>query len=258
MIAESLSAEKAADLKISLEEIGVRTRKVDADRWAVLPRGFKVFALDFLEDAISARLLSGKKLVLPRDHIFGLHLYGLVPFAEAAEAPEEGVDPGDFWIDLPMDPDDGEVKSTAPQGGCQPISRRSSSSPSFDARLSPRGRALFENLSRDGLAAMQFCLTLYLRDPVGPVRIKKNEFDYSCLKEGRQEHSLDNFLLLLEAALDYLPNAWNRETVEEFLRSLNPQKILYFKEEEAENFDRWMLQWVKIEAEDGEGKGRAP
>jgi hypothetical protein len=46
--------------------------------------------------------------------------------------------------------------------------------------------------------------------------------------------------------------------VEEFLRNLDPKKILYFKEEEAENFDRWMLQWARIEAEEGEEEGRAP
>ena len=41
---------------------------------------------------------------------------------------------------------------------------------------------------------------------------------------------------------------------ESFLRDLDPSKILYFKEEEAENFDRWMLQLVRIELPEKAGE----
>jgi hypothetical protein len=261
LIAESLSGEKADELKSSLLGIGVRARKVEADRWAVLPRGFKAFALDFLAETILARRVSGREVVLRRDHISGLHLHGLLPVSEKKEAPEKGLDRGDDWIDLPLDSPPGgktDEENAPDKAGLSISPGLSMTSTAFDERLSPRGRVLFENLARDGLSAMEFCLTLYLRDPVGPVRIKKNEFDYSCLKKDREEHSLDNFLLLLEKTLKYLPDAWNREIVEEFLRNLDPKKILYFKEEEAENFDRWMLQWARIEAEEGEEEGRAP
>lgn len=106
---------------------------------------------------------------------------------------------------------------------------------------------------------MEMHLTLYCAEPPrpageggpewrwSPLRIAKNDFDYSCLQEQKQTHSLDNFLILLEDVLAYLPEAWNREAVGRFLSELDPLKILHSKEEETENFDRWMLEWVRIE-----------
>ena len=88
----------------------------------------------------------------------------------------------------------------------------------------------------------------------GPVRIRKDDFDFSFLADQKQEHSLDNFLILLDEILAYVPHAWNREPALEFLRELQPQSILRFKEEEVTNFDRWLLEWVRLE---GAGTGNA-
>ena len=84
------------------------------------------------------------------------------------------------------------------------------------------------------------------------VCIAKDDCDFSCLGEQKQSHSLDNFLLLLDEVLAYLPTAWNREPALQFLRTLNPQTISRSKEEEARNFDRWMLQWVRLSRQDYE------
>jgi hypothetical protein len=136
--------------------------------------------------------------------------------------------------------------------------------------LSPRGQQLFRNLKENGLAAMEIHLTIYCletlsragdaptRRPWSPLRIARRDFDYSCLGEQRQPHSIDNILILLEEVLAYLPWAWNRETAARFLASLDPGVILQSKGEEVENYDRWMLEWVRIEGEERMRKGTAP
>jgi hypothetical protein len=99
------------------------------------------------------------------------------------------------------------------------------------------------------MEAMELHLTILARDPHGPVRVRKNDFDFSCLGEQRQKHSIDNFLLLLEEVLAYLPRAWNRKAAEQFLSDLDPKKILYFKEEEAASLERWLYQWARMDEE---------
>ena len=54
--------------------------------------------------------------------------------------------------------------------------------------------------------------------------------------------------MLLDEIVAYLPHAWNREPAVEFLRDLDPNSILRFKSEEIHNFERWLYQWVRLEA----------
>ena len=46
--------------------------------------------------------------------------------------------------------------------------------------------------------------------------------------------------------------------VERFLETLEPTSILRSKEEQVENFHRWLAQWARIDREADEEKGTIP
>ena len=106
-----------------------------------------------------------------------------------------------------------------------------------------------QRLVDEELEELYLLLTLYCPPPIGPLRIRRNDFNYSSLGERKVSHSLDNFLQLLEQLVDFFPDAWNRAKIAEFLNDLDPKPIFYFKREEVQNFDRWMMQWVRLAGE---------
>jgi len=255
LVAENLPDDVATRLIAQLDAIGVKTHKIDAGQWGIVSPGKRAFALEFVEGAVLARVSSKEDLVIPGEDVVGIHFYALLPDRE----PEvEEFEPGrrarkkrraarsrSAASPLPWSPPAGESWAEG-----------ASADPSM---LSPRGRALFEKLASQGQTRIEFHLTFYCTDPSGPIRVSKSRLDYSCLGEQKKQHSLDNFLTLLDEVVARFPHAWNREVAEGFLRDLDPSRILYFKEEEAENFDRWMLQLVRIElaekAHGSEGAG---
>jgi hypothetical protein len=246
LIATGLSAELTGELALRLEELGVRTRKIDSRRWAAAPRGSRVAALEIEEDRLIATLRGRlSRVAVPRGDVLGLRLHGI-----SRERKDDEDTPG------------GGRRKRSATPGTSVLEQAVEASGSEDAVLSHRGRELLGRLKENSLVSMEMHLTLYCAEPPrpageeervwrwSPLRIAKNDFDYSCLGEQKQAHSLDNFLIVLEEVLAYLPDAWNRETVARFLSELDPLGILHFKEEEAENFDRWMLAWVRIESEE--------
>ena len=116
----------------------------------------------------------------------------------------------------------------------------------------PLLEGVVQNLEENGLTAMELHLTLYAPPSVGPLRIRRLDFNFSGLGEAKLDHSLDNFIVLLEKLVATFPDAWNAGRARRFLDDMDPMGILYFKAEEAQNFDRWMLQWVAIEARERE------
>ncbi len=227
LLAEALSESQAQALAAALREIDVTARPVLAEEWLTLPRGYKISSLHLGEDDVEACLATGRKFVIPKRDIFGLHLYGLLP--DSAEA--------------------------------RPASGRAVASPSIErsglstlSSLTARGRRLLGNLEENEVTTMELHLTLYAPPPVGPLRIRRLEFNFASLGEAKLDHSLDNFILLLEKLVAAFPNAWNVERARRFLDDMDPMRILYFKAEEAQNFDRWMLQWVAIEARERESQ----
>ena len=262
----------AAEIARDLGEIGVGTRIIEADRWGPVPRGRRVTWLSLEYDRLRCRPGGqapgslpgsiGSDLVVPRDHVLGLALIGEAPppppapprksklrsWTEREEppAPRLGLDEALSYRE--------PVSSLLIDSGAE-----GSAGIAEIPSLSPRGAELVRNLSRHGLAGMRFRLKLYSREYPGILRLEKDEIDFSCLGEQKQAHSLDNFLLLVEEVLDFLPRAWNRRSAERFLAELDPRIIQCSKEEEAQNFDRWMLEWVRIERESGgPAMGRKP
>jgi hypothetical protein len=255
LIAKDLPDDIAAELALRLGEIGVRTRKIASSRWAAAPRGSRVAALELGEDALTASLRGRVSLLtVPRRDVLGLRVHGV-----AAERP-----PGEDARN------GGRRKRAQAEPGTSTLVEEAVASGAEGSLLSPRGSEVLRRLRENGIASMEMHITLYCAEPGpaagevergwlwSPLRIAKGDFDYSSLGEQKQAHSLDNFLILLEELLAWLPDAWNRETAERFLSSLDPLDILHFKEEEAENFDRWMLEWVRIESAGREAEGRTP
>ena len=76
------------------------------------------------------------------------------------------------------------------------------------------------------------------------MRAGREDMDYSPLGPRKLSNSLDNFLLVLEDLLRFAPEVWLAERVTDFLDSLDPARILYFKPEEVQNFERWMQVWM--------------
>jgi hypothetical protein len=255
-VAEDLPEETAGALCRELREIGVLARPVDAGSWPALPAGYKASALEFLEDSLLARLPLGESLVIPREDILGVHLYGLPPDSPREEP--SGSSKRDELQTGRRGAKGTERFAAASRGMVDPLDPLDPLDPGGAGGLSPRGRRLLENLKEHDAAAMTFHLTFHCAEPFGPVRVRKNEFDFSSLGAQKEEHSLDNFLALLERVIEFLPEAWGIHKARGFLADLEPRRILYFKPEEAENVDRWMLRWVWIKKEEAAQEGAHP
>lgn len=224
LVAEALRESEAQALAASLNDIDIRTRPVLAEEWLTTPRGYKISSLSFADRTVEARLSTGRSFVIPQSDLFGLHLYGLCPDDVASTK--------------------GSERSTSLElSGISSLSN-----------MTARGRRLLAQLEEQELTGMEFHLTLYGPPEVGPLRIRRVDFNFACLEEEKLDHSLDNFILLLEKLAERFPDAWNVATVEQFLDDMDPARILYFKAEEAEKFDRWMLQWVRIEARERDAR----
>ena len=224
ILVECGAPEKVQYLQTRLREEGVETRILPSSALGECPRGFRVVTLDFRDEAILARQVGGRTLALLRGDIPGVHLYGLRPDGAPSGAPEAAAGATEM----------GPVLGALGVAGA-------------GRTLSPRGRQLVKNLEEAGLLAMEFHLTLCCREPTGFVRLEKDWIDYSSRGAGKLEHSLDNFLLLLDEVVAYLPDAWNRQPAVDFLADLDPRRILRSKREEVVNFERWMFQWARLE-----------
>jgi hypothetical protein len=248
LIAKDIQGETADRLSGLLEELGVRVRKVGADEWGVTSPGHSVFALEILEEVLLARLLPGDDLVIPREEVFGLDLYALPEPEEGMGTEEEGLrrkrrgraaaSGGAGKASSALEPDLLALRIS------------SESLLAGEPALSLRGRRLLEKMAEPREARVGLHLTLCCSDPVGPLRLRKDKIDFSCLGQEKLPHSIDNFLLLLEKVLAAFPGAWGKEKLERFLSDLDPVKILYYKKEEVTRRERWMLQWIRIELEE--------
>ncbi len=210
-----VSNEAAGLLVDRLAEVGVSARCIDSALLKDLPRGFRARSLEVLPDAICAGIPGGQEIVILRESYRGVHLYAL---------------PSTVSLEY----------ST---GECPPEMGQESS-------LSPRAQKLREALLASGDPPPKLVLTLHCETSIGPVRLYREDLDYSSLGERKLPHSLDNFLLLLEDLHSFSPDAWMAERVRSFLERLDPAEILYFKPEEGQNLDRWMQVWIRIEEEE--------
>jgi len=212
LIAKGLSWEQSVRVTQALHEIGVHVRPLDAHTFLPAPRGRRITSLYLSGEVLRAGMVSGQEITIDRDLVFGLDVFGLLPAKD---------------------------ELTSATSDEQKIPRELSS-------LTARAKELLEKLTEHEIPGMEFHLTIYCAGPIGPLRVRRNEFNYVGLGEEKLEHSLDNFLLLLERTTQEFPQVWNREKAVDFLASLDPSAILYYKREEVQNFDRWMMHWICI------------
>lgn len=222
ILAEGLDEELSRTLRDRLAEIGVAAEIVDESRWRVAPRGYQAVALEFLPDVMLARLQNDQELVIPKQDVFALDAYGLRP----------------------------EETGAVPKGDLSPRAPKVPLESHGEIVLTSAGRKLLEMLKAHEHPDMELRLTIYCAEPFGALHIRKDRFDYESLGARRRLHSLDNYLALLELLLDEFPDVWNRETVEAFLRDLDPSAIFRWKREEVENFHRWVLYWIQATREE--------
>lgn len=238
LVVEGVTKEIADRLVSKLSELGVRARTISSDLWALVPRGARVSRLELGDTTLTGSLVGGRRIELPRRDIFALQVHGLLP-----------LDRGKDVVEIrPKKVKKPALALTPLLGGADLVS---GGDPDLrePGSLGPRGRRLYEKLAEHGLLELELHLSLYA-DPYGPLRIQKNDYDFTSLGVSREEHSLDNFLVLLDHVLAYLPSAWNREPAARFAESLDPRPIHYFKAEEAQNLERWLYEWSRIEAEE--------
>jgi hypothetical protein len=190
-----------------------------------------------------ANLQSGGRIEVRKDRVRAIDLHGLAPESRIEEARDgSGLEPNSRR---------GSASRWAAEGILAPdADGLDGSVPRALGNVSPRARGLLERLAEEEWSGVELTLTLFCAEPTGPLHVRKDRFDYSCLGELKMRHSLDNFLILAEEVLAAFPGLWNREPVEEFLRSLDPARIVRFKKEEVQNLHRWILQWIRIDEEE--------
>lgn len=265
LIAEALREEEADALASQLAELDVRCRKVPAESWGLVSRGTQVRSLEFHEDLVLAKVRDESELVIPGDSVFGIDVYVFAPHVEGTDRETEtrgrSRSGASRWA---WEGVRRERKRTDPWGGGGRYARASRAlaagliPPGEELQIGPRVHALIEKMSEEGLESAELRATVYCLEPIGPLHIRKDRFDYSCLGEKKKENSVENFLVLLEEIRARFPFARNREVVERFLETLEPTSILRSKEEQVENFHRWLAQWARIDREADEEKGTIP
>jgi hypothetical protein len=266
LIAEDLPEEEADRLAADLAPLGVRCRKVPEDSWGIVPRGYHVKALEFVEGTILAKVLDEDELVIPEEEAFGIDVYLFAPEVEGTERDDEGGRSTRWvrsrWVWEGRRAPKGPTDRWGSGGRYTRAGRVLESElvpPGEGPILSEGAQAFLERLAEAGLEDAELRATVYCHEPTGPLHVRKDRFDYSCLGDRKKAHSVDNFLNLVAVLAGRLPEALNRDAVERFLRTLDPQEILRSKREQTENFHRWVYQWARIgfaqrERERGDGE----
>ncbi len=216
IIINGAPAEVVEEIAESLREIGVRTRALGAEILESAPRGLRATQLELYDEAISARSPSSREVVVLDGDVRGVNVHAL-PGKPAVADDDRG------RLQIP-------VFSAVKEG-----------------QLTSRGSKILQWIEESGKPPPSFVLTLYVREPVGPIRFERETLDYSILGDGKMPHSIDNFLSLAEKLLERFPDLRNRDRVAAFLADADPDSILLFKAEEAQNFDRWMQTWIRLE-----------
>ena len=89
---------------------------------------------------------------------------------------------------------------------------------------------------------VQFFIDLLCFDPPALYRIKRHEFHYGGLGDKLRQHSLDNYLVLLEELVRHAGEAVVDQRTLRFLGKADFQALLLGKQEELVNYTSWVLQ----------------
>ncbi len=219
-------SEKLDRLGRSLAAQEVWTRIVPSSFLGQGERPYRITHLETREETLWARLPNKRELDFRREEIQGIRIHAVEKeFTEVS--PENDEFDNQRLIDATL-----EVGGTT---------------------FSERGLALLKSCQEEEKPLPELWITLYLTPPLRPLRWERSGFDYSILGEQKMDHSLDNFLLLVEKLLAEFPEMINRESGDALLSELTCEPILISKPEEVPNFDRWIRAWLSSEKELGQG-----
>ncbi len=216
----------------ALERLGVSSSIAETAELENLPRPKRITSLEFSAGKLTAASPGGKNTGIEKAGLAGIKAYALLPEAPPAKEEEE--------------PGRGSLSAS-------PLSE-----PAAGGRMTRPGNKLarlLDKLQDPRFNGISFHLTLYGTNPLMALKINKDEFDYSCLEENKTGNSLENFLLLLERLLDWLPATGSAEEAGAFLDTPDPEIILLSGEKEAAAFDRSRLWNMKTD-KDKQAPGR--
>ena len=224
ILASGEARPRLEQLAAALERLGVSSSIAETAELENLPRPKRITGLEFSAGKLTAASRGGKNTAIEKAALAGIKAYALLPEAPPAEEDEE------------------------PSGGS--LSASLLSGPTDDGRMTKPGNKLARLLDRlqdPRFNGISFHLTLYGTNPLMALKINKDEFDYSCLEADKTGNSLENFLLLLERLLDWLPATGSAEEAGAFLDTPDPEIILLSGENEAAAFDRSRLWNMKTD-----------
>ncbi|MGH9360326.1 MAG: hypothetical protein ACRD2T_00305 [Thermoanaerobaculia bacterium] len=253
VLLSGIGDEEAEELRERLLVAGVLSRRVDAALLEGLPRGSRARSVEIGDGEVRFRHPGGAARSIPREGLRAFHLYALTPPGPSPSA-AGALAPRSPWRSLPGlralagRPRSMTLEDAADEARSQWF-RRHHHDLGESVALTPRGRKLREALVAAGSPPPVLQLTLIPAEPLGPVRLSHDDLDHSALGAEKLPHSLDNFILLLQRLERFAPKAWMARRLKEFLDRLNPEGLLYFKPEEAQNQERWMQLWIRLSGE---------
>lgn len=225
ILASGEARPRLEQLAAALEKLGASSSIAETAELENLPRPKRITGLQFSTGKLTAASPGGKNTAIEKADLAGIKAYALLPEAPPAKDEEE-------------------------PGGGGGLSASLLSGSTDDGRITKAGdklARLLDRLQDPKFNGISFHLTLYGTNPLMALKINKDEFDYSCLEADKTGTSLENFLLLLEKLLDWLPATGNTEEARAFLDAPDPEIILLSGDNEAAAFDLSRLWNMKTD-----------
>ena len=222
ILASGETRPRLEQLAAALDRMGVSSSIAETAELENLPRPKRITGLQFSTGKLTAASPGGKNTDIEKADLAGIKAYALLPETPPAKEEEES--------------------------GESSLSASLLSGSSDDGTMTKPGNklaGLLDRLQDPRFNGISFHLTLYGANPLMALKINKDEFDYSCLEADKTGTSLENFLLLLERLLDWLPATGSTEEAEAFLDAPDPEIILLSGENESAAFDRSRLWNMK-------------
>ena len=224
ILASGETRPRLEQLAAALDRMGVSSSIAETAELENLPRPKRITGLQFSTGKLTAASPGGKNTDIEKADLAGIKAYALLPETPPAKEEEES--------------------------GESSLSASLLSGSSDDGTMTKPGNklaGLLDRLQDPRFNGISFHLTLYGANPLMALKINKDEFDYSCLEADKTGTSLENFLLLLERLLDWLPATGSTEEAEAFLDAPDPEIILLSGENESAAFDRSRLWNMKTD-----------
>jgi demethylmenaquinone methyltransferase/2-methoxy-6-polyprenyl-1,4-benzoquinol methylase len=228
--------ENLAAIATQLEsDLGVHARVIPARTLADMPRGYRARSIQLRASGdVVVSLVGGREIEIASENLRGIGIHALPEVTEKT------------------DDDEPSGAATGASGPSESLERLAHVTLEVAASSKDRlrSRTILDWIGESEFESLQFFLTLYVQDPIGPVRLERTDIDFTVLGEDIQPHSLDNFLLVAERILERFPELLNADATRTFIETLDPKPLVFLKPEEAQRHDQWMQAWIRLEDSD--------